>query len=117
MAPGHGFSSAVGDNESRTDEDTRTGRTMRGFPTGIRVGENPKPKTRKNRLKPVFIMAPGHGFEPRLDDPESPVLPLDDPGMTINILYRLDDPESPVLPLDDPGMTINILYHPRKNGQ
>ena len=25
-------------------------------------------------------MAPGHGFEPRLDDPESPVLPLDDPG-------------------------------------
>ena len=26
-------------------------------------------------------MAPGHGFEPRLDDPESPVLPLDDPGM------------------------------------
>ena len=47
MAPGHGFSSAVGDNESRTDEDTRTGRTMRGFPTGIRVGENPKPKTKK----------------------------------------------------------------------
>ncbi len=40
MAPGHGFSSAVGDNESRTDEDTRTGRTMRGFPTGIRVGES-----------------------------------------------------------------------------
>ncbi len=39
-------------------------------------------------------MAPGHGFEPRLDDPESPVLPL-----------------------DDPGITINILYHPRKNGQ
>ncbi len=39
-------------------------------------------------------MAPGHGFEPRLDDPESPVLPL-----------------------DDPGMTISILYHPRKFGQ
>ena len=39
-------------------------------------------------------MAPGHGFEPRLDDPESPVLPL-----------------------DDPGTTINILYHPRKFGQ
>ncbi len=29
-------------------------------------------------------MAPGHGFEPRLDDPESPVLPLDDPGMSFN---------------------------------
>ena len=31
-------------------------------------------------------MAPGHGFEPRLDDPESPVLPLDDPGMTTIII-------------------------------
>ncbi len=29
---------------------------------------------------------PGHGFEPRLDDPESPVLPLDDPGMVTNII-------------------------------
>lgn len=29
-------------------------------------------------------MAPGHGFEPRLDDPESPVLPLDDPGISFN---------------------------------
>ena len=25
-------------------------------------------------------MAPGRGFEPRLTDPESAVLPLDDPG-------------------------------------
>ena len=24
---------------------------------------------------------PGNGFEPLLDDPESPVLPLDDPGI------------------------------------
>ena len=31
-------------------------------------------------------MAPGHGFEPRLDDPESPVLPLDDPGVTTIII-------------------------------
>ena len=28
-----------------------------------------------------ILLAPGHGFEPQLDDPESPVLPLDDPGM------------------------------------
>ncbi len=31
-------------------------------------------------------MAPRHGFEPRLDDPESPVLPLDDPGKCTNII-------------------------------
>ena len=36
---------------------------------------------------PVFKMAPGHGFEPRLDDPESPVLPLDDPGIFLVQIY------------------------------
>ncbi len=29
---------------------------------------------------PTSGMAPGRGFEPRLTDPESAVLPLDDPG-------------------------------------
>lgn len=42
---------------------------------------------KKDAINASFLLAPGHGFEPRLDDPESPVLPLDDPGMlTINIV-------------------------------
>lgn len=34
-------------------------------------------------------MAPGLGLEPRLPDPESSVLPLDDPGMLPLLLYLL----------------------------
>lgn len=30
---------------------------------------------------PIRSVAPGRGFEPRLADPESAVLPLDDPGI------------------------------------
>ena len=30
-----------------------------------------------------YLFAPGLGFEPKLEDPESPVLPLDDPGNLI----------------------------------
>lgn len=33
----------------------------------------------KGRPEPI-LLAPGLGFEPRLPDPESGVLPLDDPG-------------------------------------
>ena len=31
-------------------------------------------------MLPYLVAAPGRGFEPRLTDPESAVLPLDDPG-------------------------------------
>lgn len=36
----------------------------------------------RNRFTPLLqkMLAPGRGFEPRLADPESAVLPLDDPG-------------------------------------
>lgn len=38
---------------------------------------------------PIFYLkTPRHGFEPRLDDPESPVLPLDDLGMLIRFLQK-----------------------------
>ena len=43
-------------------------------------------KIKKQAFNLFFLMAPGHGFEPRLDDPESPVLPLDDPGKCTNII-------------------------------
>ncbi len=33
------------------------------------------------KQKIELFKTPGHGFEPRLDDPESSVLPLDDPGI------------------------------------
>ena len=46
-----------------------------------------KKNAKKTGLMPVFKMAPGHGFEPRLDDPESPVLPLDDPGIFLVQIY------------------------------
>lgn len=37
----------------------------------------------KKPTMPVFYF-PGDGFEPPLDDPESSVLPLDDPGVHDN---------------------------------
>ena len=32
----------------------------------------------------LFVNLPGDGFEPPLDDPESSVLPLDDPGAQLD---------------------------------
>lgn len=43
----------------------------------------------------VSNLAPGLGFEPRLPDPESSVLPLDDPGLpnatSVIISYLLQE--------------------------
>ena len=49
-------------------------------PLSAGLGKEP-PSTKKVQFVPSKIAA-GLGFEPRLEDPKSPVLPLDDPAIT-----------------------------------
>ena len=49
-------------------------KTVRIYKTNI--------NNKKDEINSSFLF-PGNGFEPLLDDPESSVLPLDDPGIIL----------------------------------